>query len=75
MNLFGLFTHESGGHLFDVVILWVVDIDLDLSESIEDFLTGVINQIFEGAIQLFDGDIHGFVGLCSDDVHDRLGLC
>ena len=74
MELSSFLTNDLSGSFLDIIVFRIVDVDFDLSQSIEDFLAGVVDQFRQGAIQLFDGDIHSLVGLGPDNIHDCLSL-
>ena len=46
----------------------------NLGQGIEDLLARVIDEVRQGTIELFHGDVHSLVGLCADDVHDGFSL-
>ena len=74
MELSSFLTNDLSGSFLDIIVLRIVDVDFDLSQSIEDLLTRVVDEVRQGAIQLFDGNIHSLVGLGADDIHDGFGL-
>ena len=49
-KLGGLFTNDLSGSFLDIIVLRIVDVDFDLSQSIEDFLAGVVDQFRQGTI-------------------------
>ena len=50
LKFLGLFPQEGSGHLFHIIILGIVDIDLYLGQGVEDFLAGIVNQVFQGTV-------------------------
>ena len=49
-KLGGLFTNDLSGSFLDIIVLRIVDVDFDLSQSIEDLLAGVVDQFRQGAV-------------------------
>ncbi|KXT69144.1 hypothetical protein SCRDD08_01572 [Streptococcus cristatus] len=68
------FTNDFRSCFLNIVVLRIVDVDLDLSQCIEDFLTGAVDKVRKRAVQLLDSIVHSFICLGPDDIHDSLSL-
>ena len=69
-----LFTDKICSHFFNIIILWVIDIHFDLSQSVKDFLASVVNEILKRTIKLRNGNGHSFISLSTNQIHDSFGL-
>ena len=69
-----LFTDKICCNFFNIIILWVINVHFDLSQSIKDFLASVVNEILERTIKLRNGNGHSLISLSTNQIHDSFGL-
>ena len=69
-----LFTDKICSNLLNIIILWVININFDLSQSVKDFLASVVNEVLERTIKLRNGNGHGLISLSTNQIHDSFGL-
>ncbi len=66
------FTDDLSGYFFRHQYQ-IVDIDFNLGQGADGSLARV-DEVRQGTIELFHGDVHSLVLFCADDVHDGFSL-
>ena len=68
------FTDKICCNFFNIIILWIINVYFDLSQSVKDFLARVVNEILERTIELRNSNGHSLISLSTNQIHDSFGL-